>query len=147
MKIYVERFLGNSCFGRGHISFRRLLHQFPDAKRTWEENKSDSLHSDFHFPPMRLRSGRTAVMSVKLHKIATRNDTLIQFVWGRDDGREKASSSKYKRVNESVCRPSGYLSHFSEIIPRIPWLTIRLIPAGPHECKGLDMRWLIHCWS
>lgn len=53
---------------------------------------------------------------------------------------EEASSSKYKRVNGSVCRPSGYLSRFSEIIPRTPWLTVRLVPAGPHECKG---RWII----
>jgi len=36
---------------------------------------------------VRLGSGRTAVTSVKLHKTATRNDTLIQFAWGRDDGR------------------------------------------------------------
>jgi len=52
-----------------------------------------------------------------------------------------ASSSKYKRVNGSVCRPSGYLSRFSEIIPRTPWLTIWLVPAGPHECKGRGTRW------
>lgn len=142
MKIHVGRFLENVA-SEQDISFRRLLRQFPDA--TWEENKPlDSLRSDFHFPPVWLGSGRTAATSVKLHKIATRNDTLIQFVRGRDDGREKASSSKYKRVNGSVCRPSGYLSRFSEIIPRIPWLTIRLVPAGPHECKDLGTRWLIH---
>lgn len=55
---------------------------------------------------------------------------------------EETSLSKYKRVYGSVCRPSGYLSRFSEIISRTPWLTVRF-SAGPHECKGT--RWIIPC--
>jgi len=121
------------CFRRECVSFYHFRNKFSNATR--EENElSDSLRSDFHFPPARLGLRRTAATwnCIKLQCGMTHWYNLREAVM-------MASSSKYKRANRSVCRPSGYLSRFSEIISRTPWLTVQFVSAGLHECK--DTTW------
>lgn len=101
-----------------------------------EAESSDSRGLDFHFPNLTFGWRRTAATSVKLHKTA--RCRMTHWYNSCEVMAEETSPSKYKRVNGSVCRPSGYLSRFSEIISRTPFGWPFGFPQGRMNVKARD---------
>lgn len=80
--------------GRHRISFYRYFASSLRGKRADRRGVRVVYVSIFQ---LRLGSKRTAVASVKLHKTATRNDTLIQFARGREAAEE---TYRHPNINE-----------------------------------------------